>query len=66
MSAPDLAQAAYLELATLALERRDLPALVSALASLKTETLDHLAAVTAHPTWAAITASLTTDTTGRR
>jgi hypothetical protein len=55
---PDLAQAAYLERAVMALERRDLPALVGALASLKTSTLDHLAEITAHPAWAAIAARL--------
>lgn len=54
MDTPDLAQAAYLELAVMALERRDLPALLGALASLKTETLDHLAATTAHSAWAAV------------
>lgn len=48
---PDLAQAAYLEQAVRALETRDLPALIGALASLKTDTLDHLARVTAHPAW---------------
>jgi hypothetical protein len=60
---PDLAQAAYLELAAMALERRDLPALVGALASLKASTLDQLAATTAHPAWAAL-AALIPDTTG--
>lgn len=55
MSEPlDLAQAAYLELAVGALERRDLPALVGALASLKSSTLDQLADVTAHPVWSAL------------
>jgi hypothetical protein len=56
---PDLAQSAYLELAAIALDRRDLPALVGALASLKASTLDQLAATTAHPAWAAIAAHLT-------
>jgi hypothetical protein len=66
MSEPlDLAQAAYLELATSALERRDLPALVSAIASLKTSTLDHVAAVTAHPVFAAMVDRLTVDTPGK-
>jgi hypothetical protein len=51
---PDLAQAAYLELAAWALERHDLPALLGALASLKTDTLDQLATLTAHPAWAAL------------
>lgn len=51
---PDLAQAAYLELAAMALERRDLPALVGALASLQASTLDQLTATTAHPAWAAL------------
>lgn len=55
MSEPlDLAQAAYLELAAGALERRDLPALVGALASLKSSTLDQLAEITAHPAWSAL------------
>lgn len=48
---PDLAQAARLELAALALERRDLPALVGHLASLKAAPLDHLAEVADHPLW---------------
>jgi hypothetical protein len=66
MSEPlDLAQAAYLELAASALERRDLPALVSALASLKTSTLDHIATVTAHPVFAAMVDHLTADTPGK-
>lgn len=51
---PDLAQAAYLELAAMALERRDLPALLGALGSLKASTLDQLAAVTAHPSWSVL------------
>lgn len=37
-----------------ALENRDLPALIGALASIKTDTLDHLAHVTAHPAWNAL------------
>jgi hypothetical protein len=57
----DLAQAAYLELAVMALERHDLPALVGALASLKSSTLDQLTELTAHPTWSAL-ADLTTAT----
>lgn len=63
---PDLAQAAYLELAAMALERRDLPALLGALASLKTSTLDQLSNVTAHPAWAVLTAhyNLIPDTSG--
>ena len=61
METPDLAQAAYLELAAMALERRDLPALVGALASLKTETLDQLAATTAHPAWAGLVAHLSPE-----
>jgi hypothetical protein len=55
---PDLAQAAYLELAAWALERRDLPALIGALASLKTDTLDQHSAVTEHPAWALLAARL--------
>ena len=51
---PDLAQAAYLEQAVRALEARDLPALIGALASLKTDTLDHLAHITAHPGWSVV------------
>jgi hypothetical protein len=62
---PDLAQAAYLELAVMALERRDLPALVGALASLKTSTLDQLTQVTAHPAWTAIS-SLTLTMGGEK
>ena len=54
METPDLAQAAYLEQAMRALEARDLPALIGALASLKTDTLDQLAATTAHPVWAVL------------
>ncbi len=50
----DNAQAAYLELALHALESRDRPALVGALASLDLATLDHLAAVIAHPVWGAL------------
>jgi hypothetical protein len=50
----DLAQAAYLELAASALERRDLPALIGALASLKSSTLDQLADTTTHPAWTAL------------
>jgi hypothetical protein len=50
----DNAQAAYLELALRALEGRDRPALVGALASLDVATLDHLADVIAHPVWGAI------------
>jgi hypothetical protein len=50
----DTAQAAYLELALRALETRDRPALVGALASLDLATLDHLATVIAHPVWDAI------------
>lgn len=61
MDTPDLAQAAYLELASMALERRDLPALMGALASLKTSTLDQLAATTAHPVWSAIVAHAATQ-----
>lgn len=64
MDTPDLAQAAYLELAAMALERRDLPALVGALASLKTSTLDRLAATTAHPAWAALADLIPAATTG--
>ena len=52
----DNAQAAYLELAVRALESRDRPALVGALASLDVATLDHLAAVIAHPVWGALSA----------
>lgn len=60
MSEPiDLAQAAYLELAAHALERRDLPALVGALASLKSSTLDQLADTTAHPAWTALAGLIT-------
>lgn len=66
MDTPDLAQAAYLELATWALERRDLPALVGALASLKADTLDHLAATTARPAWAALTDLIPTPTGGEK
>lgn len=62
----DLAQAAYLELAASALERRDLPALVSALASLKTSTLDHVAVVAAHPVFAAMVDRLAADTPGKK
>lgn len=51
---PDLAQAAYLELAAWALDRRDLPALIGAIASLKSSTLDQLGTTTAHPAWTAI------------
>ena len=54
----DTAQATYLELAVRALERRDRPALLGALASLDTATLDHLAAVLAHPVWAALVPDL--------
>lgn len=62
MSEPvDLAQAAYLELAAHALERRDLPALVGALASLKSSTLDQLAETTAHPAWNALAGLITTN-----
>jgi hypothetical protein len=50
----DNTQAAYLELALRALEHGDRPALAGALASLDTATLDHVAAVLAHPVWAAI------------
>ena len=64
METPDLAQAAYLEQATRALANRDLPALIGALASLKTETLDHLAQVTAHPVWSALSAYAASDTNG--
>ena len=60
METPDLAQAAYLELAAMALERHDLPALIGSLASLKASTLDQLAEITAHPAWAAISALLPT------
>lgn len=48
----DLAQAAYLEMALRALDSRDMPALVGALASLDLAALDHLAEVLAHPVWA--------------
>jgi hypothetical protein len=48
----DLTQAVYLEHAVRALENRDRPALVGALASLDTDTLDHLATVIFHPVWA--------------
>lgn len=65
MHAPDPAQAVYLEQAVTALQERDLPALVSALASLKTETLDHLAAVTAHPVWAAAVEHQSATTPGK-
>ena len=58
---PDLAQAAYLEEALRALEARDLPALIGALASLKTDTLDHLARVTAHPAWTGLADRARTD-----
>jgi hypothetical protein len=54
----DTAQAAYLELAVRALENRDRPALAGALASLDLSTLDHLAAVLAHPVWAALAPDL--------
>ena len=57
---PNLAQAAYLELAAMALERHDLPALLGALGSLKASTLDQLAEVTAHPAWAAISSLIPT------
>jgi hypothetical protein len=45
------------------LERRDLPALVGALGSLKASTLDQFAEVTAHPAWAAI--ALLSDSASR-
>ncbi|MBS2966732.1 hypothetical protein KGA66_27090 [Actinocrinis puniceicyclus] len=54
----DTAQAAYLELAVRALENRDRPALLGALASLDLATLDHLAAVLAHPVWSALAPDL--------
>jgi hypothetical protein len=47
----DLTQAAHLELALRALETRDLPGLIGALASLDLATLDHLTAVLSHPIW---------------
>lgn len=50
----DTTQAAYLELAIRALENGDRPTLAGALASLDLATLDHLAAIVAHPVWAAI------------
>lgn len=52
----DLAQASYLEQALRALENGDRPALVGALASLDTTTLDHLTAVIAHPVWSTLRA----------
>jgi hypothetical protein len=58
MTAPDLAQAAHLELALRALENRDRPALLGALASLDAATLDHLARLTAHPVWSALFADM--------
>ena len=55
MTAPiDLAQAAYVELALLALERRDLPAFNSAVASIDPATLDRIAQTTTHPVMAAL------------
>lgn len=51
----DNAQAAHLELALRALERRDRPALLGALASLDLATLDHLADILNHPVWADLT-----------
>ena len=54
----DTAQAAYLELALRALETSDRPALAGALASLDLATLDHLAAVLAHPVWTALAATV--------
>ncbi len=56
----DNAQAAYIELAVRALENRDRPALIGALASLDLATLDHLAAVLAHPVWSALLPDLPT------
>lgn len=50
----DLAQASYLEQAVRALDASDRIALVGALASLDLATLDHFAAVVAHPVWTAI------------
>jgi hypothetical protein len=50
----DLAQAAYLEIAALALAHRDLPLLIGAVASLKSSSLDQIAGATAHPAWAAL------------
>ncbi|MBS2962101.1 hypothetical protein KGA66_03510 [Actinocrinis puniceicyclus] len=50
----DTTQAVYLELAVRALENGDRPALAGALASLDPATLDHLAAVLAHPVWAGL------------
>lgn len=59
MSAPDLTQAARLELALLALERGDRPALLGALAALEPAILDHLARlIPAHPLWGALLADL--------
>ena len=58
MTRPDLAQAAHLELALRALENRDRPSLLGALASLDAATLDHLARLTAHPVWSALFADL--------
>jgi hypothetical protein len=56
MTIPDPTQAVYLELALRALEQRDRPALAGALACLDPATLDHVAAVIAHPLWQQITA----------
>lgn len=50
----DAAQAVYLENALRALDQRDRPALFGALACLDLVTLDHLAAVLAHPVWAVL------------
>ena len=47
----DVTQAVYLENALRALDQRDRPALFGNLACLETATLDHLAALLAHPVW---------------
>jgi L-alanine-DL-glutamate epimerase-like enolase superfamily enzyme len=47
----DVTQAIYLENALRALDQRDRPALFGNLASLDVATLDHIAAVLAHPVW---------------
>jgi hypothetical protein len=58
-TAPDLAQAAYLELALRALENADRPALLGSLAALDSATLDRLARlIPVHPLWSALLADL--------
>lgn len=47
----DVTQAVYLENALRALDQRDRPALFGSLACLEIATLDHVAAVLAHPVW---------------